>query len=745
MLSTVRRFERISTLFPQTLICPQDLSLRHPDHRPLGWRFLVEFSEKEIKEQPKWPANVKKRKAEEEQKKKAAEEKDQKEGDNKKQNGNDAKAGKKDDKSDDQKKDDSKPQSNGQQSDGGVKDDQAQKSDDKSQQKNNESKDTRDANESKQTNGQDKKDDDSKQDSDNKDGQPKDESTDDKNGGDGGEDDDKQLSPQEAALLAAVKHEQRYMTKLQVNDGSRHSHVKNRTSTTIDEADETTPDNWIPRSSELIRLTGKHPVNAEAPLHRLFESGFITPNELHYVRNHGAVPRILWELHKVALSFEGKSAEYTMKELSQFKSYNLPVLIACDGNRRKEMNMLKRSTGFDWGPGGIGCAYWKGPLLRDVLFDAGILPDPEATQRYYIHFRGADNPNSVHYETSIPLEYVMDATNDVLLAYEMNDVPLPPDHGYPLRVVIPGYVGARQVKWLKDIWISTKENDSYFHIHDNRFLPSFVTDSNSEVAKYLYHHPDTAIYEQSLQSVIALPAHGERLDLKDVRKGQKYRVQGFAYNGRGDQVQRVEVSLDEGKTWLYCIRTFPEAPIRHGKKFWTWAFWHVDVCVVDLMRAPGIIVRAHDVKKMTQPEKPVWTLSGMMNNSHYVVKPFLEDGDMPHIVFRHPVEPADGEGGWMKNSPENQLREAERKPDAPKKQFTRAEIEKHDTEQDCWIVIDGCVYDATSVLGWHPGGGAAIMSHAGVVHQETTSEFASIHDEYARQKLNGEYTRCDVL
>lgn len=245
-----------------------------------------------------------------------------------------------------------------------------------------------------------------------------------------------------------------------------------------------------------------------------------------------------------------------------------------------------------------------------------------------------------------------------------------------------------------------------------------------------------------MQSLIAFPAHGERIDFKDVRKGQKYRIKGFAYNGRGDQVQRVEVSLDEGKTWLYCIRSFPDAPIRHGKKFWTWCFWHVDVPMVDLMRAPGIVVRALDVKKMTQPEKPVWTLSGMMNNSQYVVKPTMEDDDTPHIIFRHPVVADEGEGGWMKNSSENQLQEAKRAPEAPKKQFTRAEIEKHDQEDDCWLVIDNCVYDATSVLGWHPGGSAAILSHAGMVHQETTTEFSSIHDEYAYKRLNGKSTWC---
>lgn len=91
----------------------------------------------------------------------------------------------------------------------------------------------------------------------------------------------------------------------------------------------------------------------------------------------------------------------------------------------------------------------------------------------------------------------------------------------------------------------------------------------------------------------------------------------------------------------------------------------------------------------------------------------------------------------MQPSIELQIAGASQATAAPSKQFTREEIEKHDCEDDCWLVIDGKVYDATSVLDWHPGGKAAILGHAGKVHQETSNEFASIHDGYAYQKLNG--------
>lgn len=151
-------------------------------------------------------------------------------------------------------------------------------------------------------------------------------------------------------------------------------------------------------------------------------------------------------------------------------------------------------------------------------------------------------------------------------------------------------------------------------------------------------------------------------------------------------------------------------------------------------------MRCFNVFKNTQPQRPNWNIMGMMNNCWYQVKGEIvqESGsDIFSILFRHPVEPGTGDGGWMKLSVENQLANAKQEAAAPQKQFTRKEIEKHSSEKDCWIIVNGKVYDATSVLSWHPGGKAAILNHAGKVHQETSDEFASIHDGYAFKKLNG--------
>jgi len=203
-------------------------------------------------------------------------------------------------------------------------------------------------------------------------------------------------------------------------------------------------------------------------------------------------------------------------------------------------------------------------------------------------------------------------------------------------------------------------------------------------------------------------------------------------------VQRVEVTLDGGKTWLYCVRKLPEYPVRHGNKFWTWVHWYVDVTTAHLLQASSIRVRAWNVFKNTQPEHLDWNIMGMMNNCWYTVKTEIaqdDDDGVASLLFRHPVNPS-GDGGWMKPSVENQIASIKQSAGTPQKQFTREEIEKHDNKQDCWLVIDNKVYDATSVLAWHPGGASAILGQAGKVHQETTTQFSSVHDGYAYQKLN---------
>lgn len=369
-------------------------------------------------------------------------------------------------------------------------------------------------------------------------------------------------SPEDQMFLQSLREEQKYISNLAMNDGQGRSPVDAPLyPEEIDETDQFTPDNWIARSDRLIRLTGKHPMNAEPKLTEVYDAGFITPNQLHYVRNHGAVPHILWERHRIAVS-AGKSISLSMDDVSeQFRSINIPIFLACDGNRRKELNMIRQSKGFNFGAAAVGCAYWKGALLRDILIAANVgqMIQQYPTQRLWVHFEGADELSNGNYGTSLPLDYAMDHCHDVMLAYAMNDFPLPPDHGYPIRLMIPGYVGGRCVKWLSKVWVTDHESDNYHHIYDNRVLPSYLTDKDSEFADILYHHPSTLINDQTLNSVIVKPSHGEKFALQDMTKGKTYRIEGFAYNGSGDEIQSVEISLDEGANWIYCFRRVSRA------------------------------------------------------------------------------------------------------------------------------------------------------------------------------------------
>ncbi|KAI9058596.1 hypothetical protein FKP32DRAFT_1761423 [Trametes sanguinea] len=498
--------------------------------------------------------------------------------------------------------------------------------------------------------------------------------------------------------------------------------------------DEILPDSWIPRSSELLRVTGKIPLNAEPNLSHLFEAGLTTPTKLHYVRTHGVVPQLSWEEHTLSVYSDPpglvtKPKEWSMDEIAygSFKVIEMPVTFGCDGTRRKEVNMIRKTQGFNWSAASISTALWRGVPVRDVLLACGVQRPPDH-ERWYLNVEGADMLAKGPYATSFPLMHAMDPTNDVMLAFGMNQRVLHPDHGYPLRLLIPGYVGGRQVKWLKKMWITKQPNDSYYHIYDNRVLPSFIDYKGHPYADAFYHLESTACWEQSLQSVIVKPAHNETVSLSDV--GQTYQVQGYAFTGGGDRVERVELSLDGGQTWMYCFRRFVNMPLRHGEKYWTWVFWECDVVLQDLVNAFEIIVRAQDGRKNFQPEHITWNLMGMLNNAWYRVRPRIttdEETGLPLVQFVHPVAPGNGSDvGWTTPHP---------LPDDPSpgdlETIPLDEVLKHKTEDDAWVILDGLVYNVTDLLPKHPGGPYAILAYAGKASVDVTNQFHGIHNESA--------------
>ncbi|GAB1193502.1 hypothetical protein APSETT444_002723 [Aspergillus pseudonomiae] len=255
--------------------------------------------------------------------------------------------------------------------------------------------------------------------------------------------------------------------------------------------DKGTPDSHVPRDPRLIRLTGVHPFNVEPPLTDLYKEdclrwlsrwslelldshtlkGFLTSPELFYVRNHGPVPYVKDEdIPHWEISVEGlvqKPLVLSFRQvLQQYDQITAPITLVCAGNRRKEQNIVRKTKGFSWGPAGLSTALFTGPLLADILRSAKPLRKAK-----YVCMEGADKLPNGHYGTSIKLNWAMDPNRGIMLAHKMNGESLLPDHGRPLRAVVPGQIGGRSVKWLKRLILTDAPSDNWYHINDNRVLP----------------------------------------------------------------------------------------------------------------------------------------------------------------------------------------------------------------------------------------------------------------------------------
>lgn len=527
--------------------------------------------------------------------------------------------------------------------------------------------------------------------------------------------------------------------------------------TEVLEVDKKTPDAHVPRDPRLIRLTGVHPFNVEAPLTDLFNEGFLTSPELFYVRNHGAVPQVRDEdIPDWEFTVEGlveKPLKITLKELmSDFEQKTYPITLVCAGNRRKEQNVVRKSKGFSWGPAGLSTALFTGVEIGDVLRKAR----PKRNAKYMC-MEGADKLPNGYYGTSVKLNWAMDSNRGMMLAYKMNGEALRPDHGKPLRAVIPGQIGGRSVKWLKRLIITDAPSDNWYHIYDNRVLPTMVSPEEAANDPKWWTDERYAIYGLSTNSAIACPAHDEVLPLKDHQP--TYKVRGYAYSGDGRRVTRVQISLDQGKSWRLANIDYPEDRYREAEEqdlyggkldmWWRessfcWCFWEADIAVDELKAAKDILVRGMDDSMNVQPRDMYWSVLGMMNNCWFRVVIHHENDS---LRFEHPTRPALMPGGWMERVKkaggnltngfwgESTGAETEEKveAEAPKeirmtkegldKAITIDELRKHDNEKNPWFVVNGEVFDGTAFLEGHPGGAQSIISAAGL---DATDEFMAI-------------------
>ena len=536
-----------------------------------------------------------------------------------------------------------------------------------------------------------------------------------------------------------------------------------------DHRDVGTPDEWIPRDGKLVRLTGRHPFNVEPPLsvHQKFK--FITPTCLHYVRNHGACPNLKWDEHRVRVGGDltPNKLDLSMDDLVAMPARELPVTLVCAGNRRKEQNMIRQTIGFNWGAGGVSTNVWKGVLLRDLLLAAGITEKNMANK--HVEFIGhEDLPNKVgpgpfkdepwgklvKYGTSVPLSRAMNPAYDILIAYEANGEKLQPDHGFPVRLIIPGYIGGRMIKWLTDINVLEHETKNHYHYHDNRILPPHITAEESLTGGWWYK-PEYIFNELNINSAMTAPDHDETIDLAS-KIGSSYEVGGYAYTGGGRRITRVEITTDGGKHWQVCKINQIEKPTDHGM-YWCWIWWTYDLPVADLVGCKEIWCRAWDEANNCQPNSPTWNLMGMGNNQVFRIKVHLDQIGSKHVFrFEHPTRPGQQTGGWMTKLAEKPDsagfgRLLDQGQDAPEevktapaaaakssgsKLISMAEVNKHNKEEDVWIVVNNKVYDCTEYLDLHPGGADSILINAG---EDSTEDFVAIHSTKATKMLDKFY------
>ncbi|XP_041672407.1 sulfite oxidase, mitochondrial [Cheilinus undulatus] len=375
-----------------------------------------------------------------------------------------------------------------------------------------------------------------------------------------------------------------------------------------------------PERHPAMRINSLKPFNAEPPPEILSDS-YITPSAIFFKRNHLPVPQVDPESYQLQVEVEGQSEgglSLSLKDLkTKFQKHTITATLQCAGNRRSEMNKVKQVKGLNWGIAAISNATWSGARLRDVLMAAGYRSNMSQKMRH-VQFEGLDKDvTGTTYGASIPLNKALSEEGDVLLAYEMNGEDLPADHGYPVRVIVPGTVGARNVKWLGKIIVSAEESSSHWQQNDYKgFSPG--TDWDTVDFKSA-----PAIQELPIQSAITTPADGTVVD----RSSEEVTVKGYAWSGGGREVVRVDVSVDGGKTWQVAqLRNSEKGqepqPSPPPGRAWAWKLWEVTAPLPPEAQEIEIVCKAVDNSYNMQPDTvpPIWNLRGVLSNAWHRVK-----------------------------------------------------------------------------------------------------------------------------
>jgi DMSO/TMAO reductase YedYZ molybdopterin-dependent catalytic subunit len=355
-----------------------------------------------------------------------------------------------------------------------------------------------------------------------------------------------------------------------------------------------TPQDELDRARSALVMINPAPYNAEAPPAAL--TGDITATGLHYVRSNFAVPE-----HDGTLEIGGAvdaPTSLTLEDLQAMPSREQAVTLECAGNGRLDMRPLP--TGEPWGDHAVSTARWTGVPLHEVLRRVG--PSTEGVQ---VRFEGADHGgyhltpvlpetgSDLRFVRALSLAQATDPEAGILIAYLMNGEPLGPDHGAPMRLVVPHWYAVASVKWLKRIDVVTEP-----------FVGEFQT------GHYMYEWPDRApepVTHMRVRARITDPAPSSTIDVGT------YTVRGKAWSGSGP-ITRVEISLTGAGDWQEATVEPPKDP----SQWQDWSFaWEASGVGRHTLRA-----RATDAAGNVQPDVPPWNRLGYGNNAIEV--PFVD-------------------------------------------------------------------------------------------------------------------------
>ncbi len=294
------------------------------------------------------------------------------------------------------------------------------------------------------------------------------------------------------------------------------------------------------------RIRDKQPlptvISTMTPLQDLV--GIITPNGLHHSRCHAGVPAIDPDQHRLLVhGLVDRPLSFGMDDLTRFPSVSRLHFLECSGNTKFfKASLIKPDWTAQDTHGQVSCAEWTGVRLADVLAEAGVKPEAK-----WLLAEGAD---AAAMGRSVPIEKALD---DAILAYAQNGERLRPENGYPLRLLLPGYEGNMNVKWLRRLKLGAQP----FETRD-------------ETAKYTDLLPDGKAWQfnfvMDVKSVITHPSPG-----RDLKRPGFHEISGLAWSGRGC-VSRVEVSTDGGQSWRDAALQQPVLPkcLTRFRLPWTW-------------------------------------------------------------------------------------------------------------------------------------------------------------------------------